>query len=222
MFPIAIWAIIGGVVGARFFHVISEWHFYSHNLGNIFHIWSGGLAMWGAIVGATVAGIISAKAGRLPLGKVLNFGAPGAALAQAVGRVGCFINGDAYGTPTSLPWGVAYTHPNHAESTQTYPYVGHPFPIYEIIWDLLIFVTLLKFRKKFQGNYQLFLLYISMYAGGRFFLSFLRGGEEVFALGLHFSQIICVVAFIIAVPLFVFSQKQGKFVKTINGDTPTD
>ncbi len=208
VYSVALWGVLGGVIGARLFHVIDKWDLYRDNFWQIFRFWEGGLSLYGALVGGFVFGITYAAIRKLPLGKVADLAAPGMVLAQAIGRIGCLINGDAYGSPTSLFWGVLYTHPD-AEATAG-PWVneqlvaGHPEPAYEIIWDLLILALLLRLRKHLKHDWMLFLIYASLYAVSRFFFSFLRGDEEAVLGPLHQAQVISLIILVVTVPLLIW------------------
>ena len=212
VYTTALWGIVGGVIGARLFHVIDKWDFYRYDMWQALRFWEGGLSLYGALIGGFVFGIAYAAIRKLPLGKLSDIAAPGMVLAQAIGRIGCLINGDAYGTPTSLPWGVLYTNPN-AEATAG-PWVngklvaGHPVPAYEIIWDLIIFVVLLRLRKRLNRDWMLFLLYASLYAFSRFFFSFLRGDEAAVLGPLHQSQVISLIILAVCIPLFIWLSRR--------------
>ena len=171
-------------------------------------VWEGGVSVFGAILGGTLAGVACAKLRGISVGGLADIVAPGLILAQAVGRVGCTINGDAYGTATSLPWGVSYTHIDAPDTTEPAPYVGHPVPVYEIIWDLMIFALIWKLRGKIKPEGSLFLIYLSLYSFGRFFLSFLRGGEESVLGPLHQAHIIAIVVFVVCVSLLIYQMRR--------------
>jgi phosphatidylglycerol:prolipoprotein diacylglycerol transferase len=209
VYSVALWGVLGGVIGARLFHVIDKWStIYQYDPKQMLYFWEGGLSLYGALVGGFVFGITYAAIRKLPLGKVADLAAPGMVLAQAIGRIGCLINGDAYGSPTSLPWGVLYTNPD-AEATAG-PWengvlvAGHPEPVYEIIWDLLILALLLKLRKRLKHDWMLFLIYASLYALSRFFFSFLRGDEEAVLGPLHQAQVISLIIMAVTVPLLIW------------------
>ncbi len=211
VYAIAPWAVLGGIVGARLIHVLDSLDYYSGHLAAAFKFWDGGVSIFGAIIGGTVAGVACAKLRGISVGGLADLTAPGLILAQAVGRIGCTINGDAYGTATSLPWGVSYTHPNaEVPPAAAAPYVGHPVPVYEIIWDLMIFALIWKLRGRIRPEGSLFLIYLSLYSFGRFFLSFLRGGEEDVLGPLHQAHIIAIVVFGACVSLLIYWMRQPK------------
>src|SRR3989304_8660207 len=113
IYDAAVWIIAGGLTGARLFHVLDHWsHEYAANPIRALYIWEGGLAIWGALVGGLItAALVCWKRGwRFP--KLLDAGAPGLVLAQAIGRIACVITGDAMGKPTSGPGGFARDQPN--------------------------------------------------------------------------------------------------------------
>ena len=209
VYSITLWGVIGGIIGARLFHVIDKWStIYQYDPKQILYFWEGGLSLYGALVGGFVFGITYAAIRKLPLGKVADLAAPGMVLGQAIGRIGCLINGDAYGTPTSLPWGVLYTNPDAAATAG--PWVngqlvaGHPVPAYEIIWDLLILALLLRLRKRLKHNWMLFLIYASLYSVGRFGFSFVRGDEDAVLGPLHQAQVISLIIIVVTVPLLIW------------------
>lgn len=204
VYSTALWGILGGIIGSRLFHVIDKWDLYRDNLWQALHFWEGGLSLYGALIGGFVFGITYAAIRKLPLGKLVDIAAPSMVLAQAIGRIGCLINGDAYGTPTSLPWGVIYTHPNAAETTILGEPARHPVPAYEIIYDLIIFALLLRLRKRFQRDWMLFLLYASLYSVGRVFFSMVRGDEEAVLGPLHQAQVVSLIIIAITIPLFIW------------------
>jgi len=203
VYSAALWAILGGIVGARLVHVIDNWSLYNNNLLQILRFWEGGLSLYGAIYGGFLVGAAYCLLRKLPVGRLADLAIPGVVLAQAIGRIGCLINGDSYGTITSLPWGVVYTNSKAAATTILGEPARHPFPAYEIIWDLIIFAVLMRLRKRLKKDWMLFLLYAPMYSIERFLLSFLRGDEAAVLGGLHQSQVISLVIMAVTIPLFI-------------------
>ena len=126
--------------------------------------------------------------------------------AQAVGRLGCTLNGCCYGLPTSLPWGVVYTHPN------SFAPIGvaiHPTQIYEIIYNLIAFGVLLKLRGRLKPDGSLFLIYLVLYSIWRFSISFLRE-ESPFLFGLPQAQVIAIIVLVITVPILAYRTRGVK------------
>ncbi|MEE8470868.1 MAG: prolipoprotein diacylglyceryl transferase [Dehalococcoidia bacterium] len=196
----ALWAILGGIVGARLVHVIDYWSFYSANPGAIMSFWEGGLAIWGAILGGTLTTLIFARVRRLPFAPYADCAALGLILAQAVGRIGDVINGEHISRATTLPWGVVYTHPDSPGYGLS---PSHPAVAYELLMDLLIFGVLWKLRGRIRPDGALFLLYLTAYSTGRFLLSFLRLDSNTVLLGLNQPQWISLMVIAIALPFLL-------------------
>ncbi len=194
------WAIIAGIIGARLFHVVDKLDYYLRNPMAILAFQQGGLAIYGAVVGGIIAGVGYAKYRGISVGKLADATAPALILGQAIGRVGCMINGDVYGKPADLPWAVAYTHP-HSMAPQ-FGVPAHPAAAYEMLWDLLVFGILWKLRMKNLTDGTLMLLYFSLYSIGRFFITFFREDTMV-AFGLSQAQVIALAVFIVATPAAV-------------------
>ena len=193
VYTAAFWAVLAGIVGARLFHVVDQLNYYLLNPTAIIAFQQGGLAIYGAVVGGAVAVAGYALVRRMSLGRLMDVAAPGLILAQAIGRLGCIINGDAWGGPSYLPWAFIYTHRDAAIPPGLLNVPTHPAPAYEIIWDLIVFGALWKLRPRVLPDGTLFLVYAVMYSFGRFFLSFLREEDYVF-LGLRQAQLIAVLA----------------------------
>jgi phosphatidylglycerol:prolipoprotein diacylglycerol transferase len=132
--------------------------------------------------------------------------APGIILAQAVGRIGCTINGCCYGLPTSLPWGVVYTHLN---SIAPLGIAIHPTQLYEFIYNIIAFGILLKLRGRLKPDGSLFLIYLSLYSLWRLGIAFLREGTP-FLFGLHQAQVISIIILAITIPILVMRTRWVK------------
>jgi len=197
LFTAAIIGIPSGIVGARLFHVIDRWEYYSHNLSKI--IGGEGLSVYGAIIGAFLAIWIYSRVSKFKFAHFLDVLVPGIALAQAIGRVGCTLNGCCYGHNTTVPWGIEYTNPN------SYGYgvgVVHPTQVYEIIFMLILFTVLYKLRGRLKPDGALALVYFGGYAIWRFVVDFVREGTP-FLFGLHQAQVIAIIVFIIVIALAI-------------------
>ena len=213
IYSIAPWAILGGIVGARLLHVIDYFgSIYIHNPAWIFTHWYEGLSIFGAILGGTLAVFIYCRVRHLSLGYLADAMAPALILAQAVGRIGCTINGDAWGKVTSLPWAFVYTHPNAQDTCLFWGMPTHPSPVYEIIWDLLVFAVLWKLKGRLKPEGSLFLIYLFLYSFGRFFIEFSRAvtTAEINVGGLHTPHFIALLVMAICIPLFVYRVRRAR------------
>jgi len=193
IYEVALYIILGGILGARLFHVLDQWsNEFAANPIRALYIWEGGLAIWGAVAGGLVAaGLISWKR-RWNFPALLDAAAPGLVLAQAIGRMACVITGDAMGKPTSGPFGFAYTSPNALVPKLGIYYT--PMPVYEIVVNLGIFAILWQLRKRNWADGKLFLTYLILYSLERFFLAF-TSSYRIIAFGLTQSQIIALLGF---------------------------
>lgn len=196
IYDISIWIVIGGLIGARLFHVLDHWSdIFAANPIRALYIWEGGLAIWGAIVGGLITGAFIAWRRGWHFPKLLDAAAPGLALAQAIGRIACVITGDAMGRPTNGPFGFAYTSPNTVVPQLGVYYT--PMPVYELVVNLGIFVVLWQLRKRNWTNGRLFLIYLILYSLERFFLAF-TSSYRIIAFGMTQSQVIAIFGLIIS------------------------
>lgn len=203
LFDVVIVGLITGVIFARLFYVVFyPGDKYWKNPLEIFQIHDGGLAIYGGIIGAVVFGSLMAKLRKLKVTAVLDIAALGFLIGQCVGRWGNFINQEAFGSATELPWGM------HSENTAAVVDGNvHPCFLYESLLCLLGFVLLHFFTRRFRRyDGQTFLLYIVWYGACRFFIEGLRTDSLIIpGTGLRVSQVIaaaCVVAGIILLVLF--------------------
>ncbi len=204
VFTAALVGIPSAIVLSRLFHVIDLWEHYSQNPGQI--IGGGGLSAYGAILGAALGVWIYSRFSKLQFGYLADVVAPSIILAQAIGRVGCTINGCCYGTPTSLPWGIVYTHPN---SLAPLGITVHPTTVYELIYNVLVFGALVKLRGRFKPDGSLFLIYLSLYSLWRLSTDFMRVGTP-FLFSLHQAQVIAIIVLAITIPLLALRTRWVK------------
>lgn len=166
------------LVGGRLGHVISSLGYYSSFPLQIFAVWNGGMAFHGAFIGLVLAGWWFARKKKIPFYDLADIAVIPAALALAFGRIANFLNGEFYGTPTNLPWGVKFG---------SIPDFRHPVQIYEAIKNFVIFTVLWQLRNKKLPKGFLFWLFIFMYGSIRFFLEFAKVVPD-YAFGLTWGQ----------------------------------
>lgn len=187
IYSLGFWAILSAFVGARLFHVVDNWTYYLANPLAVLDLQNGGLAILGGILGGTLGGLLYARRRGLATGRIADAAAPGLILGQAIGRIGCTINGDALGAPTNLPWGFAYVNPASLAPELGVAY--HPTMLYEMGWDLLVLAILWRGRSSFKPDGALFLAYLGLYSAGKFAISFFRQ-EAVWFWGLQEAQVV--------------------------------
>ena len=201
VFTAALVGVPSALVLSRLLHVVDNWEYYGLHPGEI--IGGGGLTAYGAILGAAIGVWVYSRFSKLNFGYFADTVAPGIILAQAIGRVGCTINGCCYGLETFLPWSIVYTHP---DSFCPLGVSTHPTAVYEIFWNLLVFGVLLRLKGHLKPDGSLFLLYLSLYSVYRLGTDFLREGTSFF-FGLHQAQVIAVIVLAIALPLLVLKTR---------------
>jgi phosphatidylglycerol:prolipoprotein diacylglycerol transferase len=206
-----LWGIVGGLVGARVFHVIDHWpHEYAADPLRVLYFWQGGLAIWGGVIGGVTALALFARRRHLSLGRLADIAVPGLVLAQATGRLACVITGDAMGPPTNGPFGIAYTNP-----AAMVPQLGvyyTPMPVFELIANLAIFAVVWGLRRRSGVDGNLFLIYLMLYGVERFTLAF-ASSYQVVAFGLTQSQIIALATLAVSVPLGIWALLQKRRVR---------
>lgn len=205
---LALWSVVGGMVGARLFHVADRWDVYAADPLRAFALWEGGLAVYGGLIGGVFAGLMYALRSGLPVWKMGDAAAPGMILGQAVGRLACIPNGDAYGAPASLPWAFVYTHPMSMVPRELLGVPTHPYAAYELLFNLAVLGLLWRLRGVFKKDGLLFLTYVAVYGTGRFLLTFFRV-ETVWFWGLQEAQVIAVLAVVVALPLLAWRASTG-------------
>lgn len=176
------YAIVGGFIGARLYHVASSWQYYIvHPLESV-KVWNGGLSIFGALFGGLVAAILVYRLYpwkstiKPSFMQLLDWGAPSFVLGQILGRFGNLFNYEAYGYPTTLPWKM-FVPPQFRLDGVTSSSFFHPLFLYEQIGNILIFILLIRLARKnaYQERFgTLFFLYLFLYNTLRFFLEFLR------------------------------------------------
>jgi len=197
IYNIGLWAIIGGLILSRLLHVIDQWGYYMAHPDQI--IGFAGLTVYGAVLGALIAALVYCHLKKITFWQVGDILAPGAILGQAIGRIGCLINGCCYGLPSALPWSVIYSNP------ASYCPLNEPFQptqIYHMVWDLVGFGIIWSLRTKVKPTGSLFLLYLAIYAAGDLSIRFVRSGEP-FLFGMQQAQLIGVLMLLITVPWLI-------------------
>lgn len=196
IYGLATWGVVGGMVGARLFHVADHLEFYLANPQLIPAVWEGGIAVYGAFIGGLVGGGIAAWRARLDPWPLLDIAAPAMLVGQAIGRFGCLCNGDAWGSDaTGCPFCLAirYTNQNDLLPANLRGVPTYAYPLYEIVAEAALLLVLWLLRDRLSRRPGLtFLVGAVGYAVIRFTLTFYRQ-EVIVAFGLQEAQVIALV-----------------------------
>lgn len=216
---VIIFSLIFGIIGARFYYVLfftplssngqpmGTGNPYFQNPLSMLDIRSGGLGIYGGIIGAFVTAFIVCRIKKISVGAVFDIASLGFLIGQAIGRWGNFVNQEAYGTQTKLPWGMRIFDYDLDQYITV-----HPCFLYESLWCVLGFILLHIYSKKYRKfNGEIFLLYAMWYSFGRFFIEALRT-DSLYIGFIKISQLIAVLAFVIAFSLFLYKRRGNREV----------
>jgi phosphatidylglycerol---prolipoprotein diacylglyceryl transferase len=194
---VAFWTVIAAAVGARIYFILFAFEYFSENINEIWQFWHGGLSIYGAILGGLVFLLIWTRKRIYSVWQILDLAALAMPLGQAIGRLGNFVNYEAYGHATSVPWKMFVPAEFRADLTQSY---YHPVFLYEGLFSLGLFLLLMKLRGRVKPGV-LALTYLMSYSAIRFFLEPLRV-DSVFIGGFRADQAVSVIVFLAAGLMF--------------------
>ncbi|HEV2251488.1 MAG TPA: prolipoprotein diacylglyceryl transferase family protein [Candidatus Limnocylindria bacterium] len=218
LYAVATPAVIGGIIGARLFHVAECWTVcgadlapgYSAHPELIPQIWSGGISIMGALVVGVVTGyIVAIRRGDIPIGATADAAAPGIGLGMAIGRIGDIINGEHHALPCAPP-GICVGYDNPST-------LGQPGPVhlavgYEMLWDLAGIALALLLRRALAGRVpegRIFWIWLAFQSLGRFLISFLRV-DQPGLFGLYQAQLISIILIALAIPMVVSLSRMAR------------
>jgi prolipoprotein diacylglyceryl transferase len=223
IYDIALWAVPFGLVGGRLYHVMTDWRTYfaegGAGVAGALRVWDGGLGIWGAVALGAVGAWIGCRRHGIPLPAFGDAVAPGVVLAQGIGRLGNYFNQELYGRPTNVPWGLEIferadsqgrvsPHLLDGVSTGQVAAVVHPTFLYELIWNVLVFVFLLWADRRFRlGHGRLFALYVASYCIGRFCVELMRSDPATLIAGIRVNSFTSTFVFIGAVVYMMVAPK---------------
>ena len=214
LYDLTFYLVIFGLIGDRLYYVIYAWPYYSHNLSDIFKIWQGGLAIFGAMIAGIVVVYVFCRRHKINPWLLLDILVVALPLAMAIGRWGNYFNMELFGRPTDLAWGIPILPANRPAEFMNDIYF-HPTFLYESLWDLFIFLSLFfwhkirlnkhKIPEQIRGLGNISLAYFILYSLGRIGTEFLRLDYSPYFLGLRWQQFFSLLIFFIC--LFVIGYK---------------
>lgn len=232
-YDIALWAVPFGLIGGRLYHVATDWQTYfgqgGAGLAAALRIWEGGLGIWGAVALGGVGAWIGCRRRGIPLPAFGDAIAPGIVLAQAIGRLGNYFNQELYGRETTMPWGLeifyrhdpsGYIDPHSLDgiSTGQVALVVQPTFLYELLWNVLVFVVLICVDRRFRlGHGRLFASYAAAYCVGRFCVELLRDDTATHIAGIRVNSFTSTFVFIGAVVYLILAPKGREDPATLRG-----
>ena len=206
---IAMWLVPAGLVGARAYHVATDWRRFQGNWGSALKIWEGGLGILGGLIFGVGAAILYCRRKDLDIKTVTDIVAPALPLAQLIGRWGNYFNQELFGKPTNLPWGLSIDpqkRPINYQGEDTF----HPTFLYESLWNLLVIFVLLKIEKmKILPKGFMLVAYFLLYSIGRLWVEALRIDEATQLGGIRINIWIFGIVAISSIGLMIIGVKRN-------------
>lgn len=198
---LVLWGLPTCIICARIFYVLGDPSVLAGGFWKIIAVWEGGIAIYGAIIGAVIVGVTYCKAKKLDMGTVFDVCAPGLMIGQIIGRWGNFVNAEVYGSPTDSLFAMSI---NGGVGVQ-------PLFLYESVWMLAGLLGLLFYQKYKKRSGEIFALYVVWYGLGRAVMESLRQEEYVLKLfGMPMSQITAIVTILAAVCVLIYLYMKKK------------
>jgi prolipoprotein diacylglyceryl transferase len=230
---VALWAVPAGIVGARLYHVATDWKAYfgdgSEGPIEILYVWHGGLGIWGGVAGGALGAWFACRRKGIRVAPLLDAVAPGVLVAQAIGRWGNWFNQELYGRPADLPWGLEIDREHFTpayeqqllDAGQPIPDMAtfHPTFLYEFLWNLAAFALIVWLDRRFRlGHGRVMAAYVMAYTVGRAWIEYLR--IDAVQLDVWTS----IVLFVAAAAYFLWSRRTrpGREATVHRGDVAND
>ena len=193
--------LIGGILGARLVYILSNLPYYLSRPLEIFNLSKGGLVWYGGFAGGLLAALFYTRKQKIDFWNAADLAAPYIALAQSLGRVGCFLNGCCFGMQTKAPFAVIFPGD---------PSPRHPTQLYSSFALILIFIILRLWqdRRHFKG--EIFIGYCLFYSSKRFLMEFLRGDSRRVLFGMTFFQYASIAIFSLSCAALLYMASKWK------------
>ena len=205
---VTLWSVLGGLVGARLYHVITSYDQLGPEWYAPFAIWEGGLGIWGGVLGGVLVGAYVTHRRGASVLEMMDAAAPGILIAQGIGRLGNYFNQELFGGPSDLPWALE-VDPSRRPEADALSATFHPTFLYEMLWNFagaaLIIWAGRRFRIRAPG---VFCLYVAIYSLGRIFWEQLRVDPSRMFLGQRLNFYVALVLFVGATAIFVWDRRR--------------
>jgi prolipoprotein diacylglyceryl transferase len=220
---LATWSVIAGLLGARAYHVLTDYHRFQGRWLHAFAVWEGGLGIPGGLLAGVVTGVVLARRRGLPAAQLLDVVAPAIPLAQAIGRLGNWFNQELFGRPTDLPWGLRIDVAHRPDGYERFA-TFHPTFLYEALWNLALAGLLVLYERRRPGAAPgtQFALYVGGYGLGRLWVEALRIDDATRIAGLRVNiwvSLLAIAASIVALAVLHRRQRRRAASPT-NDDEP--
>lgn len=211
MSKVGLWGALAGLLGARAYHVLTDFERFQGSWGDAVKIWEGGLGIPGGILAGTFAGLWVARRNGVGAAVALDIGAPAVPVAQAIGRWGNWFNQELFGRPTGLPWALSVSDATAIKAGYPAGTTFHPTFLYESLGCLLIAWMLVRMEKKWDPPHgRLFAFYVMLYTGMRFFIEGLRVDPARGTGGLRLNQWVSIAVFSAAGLLVLADRRRSR------------
>ena len=218
LLDLLLWTVPSAIIGARLYYVVFHWEHYGTRLLDILKLWQGGLAIHGGVLAGALVVYLYARFKKVRFWALTDAIVPSLILGQAIGRIGNLTNGDAYGLPTTLPWGLRF--PADSPAGMAFPgQATHPSMIYEMILNLAIFAVLWGIRKREYRDGFSTALYFILYAVARSIVSFTRA-DSLWLGPIRAAHAISIV-FVVGFGLMIWAKKLYVRERRSSGRNPS-
>lgn len=216
---VATWAVPAGLIGARAYHVITDWR----PIEDWLKIWEGGLGIPGGLIAGIGVGVWAARRRGMDLGQAVDALIPGIPVAQAIGRLGNWFNQEIFGGPSDLPWAVEID-PEHRPAEYADQATFHPAFLYEALWNLAVAVVLVRLDRTGRLRKGMILpLYVLGYGIGRFLVESIRTDPATLVLGVRVNHWVSGGAVVVSlVALLLLARRSGPSYFAEAGDGEGD
>ena len=206
----AVWAVVAGIIGARLYHVMTDWSSFEDDPLRIIQIWKGGLGIPGGLLAGIVVGWWVTRRRGVDPREMAAAAAPAIPLAQSIGRWGNWFNQELFGRATDLPWGLEISADKMPAGSAPGT-LFHPTFLYESMWNLALCGVLILIDRRFRPRApRLMAMYLVGYGVGRFWVEGLRIDDADEFGPFRFNQWVALVVAVLALAYLLATARRGQ------------